>query len=251
MTLPLIGLTSKVSEASEPFNEREADVQIGHWYVQHVQRCGGVAVLIPPREDMSPNMARRVLSALDGLIITGGADVSPAYYQEQPHPKSGPFAPERDMLDITLLREAQQMDLPVLGVCRGMQVMAAERGGKLCQHIPDVFEGIHDLPGNVYSQHPVCTVEGTKLDALIGDCCRQVYGKHHQSVLTHPGYVPAAWSADGVLEAMEDPTRTFQIGVQWHPEVADQSCILRAFVAAAVDYAQGRTDRNVAMEYRP
>jgi putative glutamine amidotransferase len=140
--------------------------------------------------------------------------------------------PDRDALELALAAASRAAGLPVLGICRGMQVMAVEAGGALEQHVPDRVAHDRHSPGpGVYGAHPVRTVPGTRLARLIGD--QEVTASyHHQSVLAHPGYVPAAWADDGTLEAMEDPGAAFRLAVQWHPETGQDARLFEALVEA-------------------
>ena len=200
--------------------------------MRHVERAGGIALLVPPRADADDDLARAVLGRLDGLILAGGADVAPGRYGAAPHPSVQEPRPDRDALELALAAASRAAGLPVLGICRGMQVMAVEAGGVLEQHVPDRVGHDRHSPGpGVYGAHPVHTVPGTRLARLIGD--REVTASyHHQSVLAHPGYVPAAWADDGTLEAMEDPGAAFRLAVQWHPETGQDARLFEALVAA-------------------
>ncbi len=141
--------------------------------------------------------------------------------------------PDRDDLEMALVRAAVAADLPLLGICRGMQVMAVAAGGALEQHLPDVVghAGHCPAPGR-YGTHTVRTGSGSRLRQVLGERV-DVPTYHHQGVLSHPGYVAAAWADDDVVEALEAPTARFRIGVQWHPEVGTDRRLFEALVAAA------------------
>ncbi len=135
--------------------------------------------------------------------------------------------------ELAIARATAEVDLPVLGICRGMQVMAVAAGGLLEQHVPDRVGHDEHSPGPAtYGSHPVRTVEGTRIARILGEQV-DVPSYHHQSVLTHPGYEACAWADDGTLEAMEDPTASFRLAVQWHPEVGTDPRLFRALVEAA------------------
>ena len=233
MTRPVIGITCYVEGASRGDWVDQPSALLPYDYVRHVEQAGGIALLVPPRADADEDLARAVLDRLDGLILAGGADVAPSRYGATPHPRVQEPRPDRDALELALAAASRAAGLPVLGICRGMQVLAVEAGGTLEQHVPDrVGHDRHSPRPGVYGAHPVRTVPGTRLAGLIGD--QEVTASyHHQSVLTHPGYVPAAWADDGTLEAMEDPGAVFRLAVQWHPETGQDARLFEALVAAS------------------
>jgi putative glutamine amidotransferase len=207
-------------------------------YVDHIERAGAIAVILPPRHDADDDMADAVLARLDGLVIAGGADVEAVHYDAEPHPTSQAPRADRDAWELALSRMSDERDLPVLGICRGMQVMAVAAGAALVQHVPDVVGHEAHLPRpGEYSSHHATPVAGTRLAELLGTDPLAVPTYHHQAV--HPEslegtvYRPSAWHADGTLEAMEDPTAGFRIAVQWHPEAGDDGRLFEALVAAA------------------
>jgi putative glutamine amidotransferase len=198
-------------------------------YVQQVQDAGGVAVLIPP----DPEGAVEVLDTVDGLVIAGGADVEPYRYGEEPHPKLGSVNPARDAGELPLARHALRYGVPLLGICRGMQIMAVATGGKLYQHIPDVVgSDLHRIPGPVkqYNMHAV------KLETIVNSY-------HHQGVADPGKLVPTGWCTDDQLvESLEHPDHPFAVGVQWHPEDMDSSAPL--FAALVTAAAQAKSARS-------
>ena len=229
---PIIGITCYVEDAVRGVWESMPHALLPYSYVAKVERAGGIAVLIPPRADADAEMARAVVSRLDGLILAGGVDVEPQRYAAQPHPSVQEARLDRDAFELALASVTRAWDTPVLGICRGMQVMAVAAGGTLEQHLPDrVGHDEHSPAPGVFGSHSVCTVEGTKVSGLLG---QQVVipSYHHQSVSTHPGYVPAAWARDGTLEAMEQTGSRFRLAVQWHPEEGQDARIFDALVQA-------------------
>ena len=232
MPRPVIGITCYVERASRGDWVDQPSALLPYDYVRHVEQAGAIALLVPPRADADEDLARAVLDRLDGLILAGGADVAPSRYGATPHPRVQEPRPDRDALELALAAASRAVGLPALGICRGMQVMAVEAGGTLEQHVPDrVGHDRHSPRPGVYGEHPVRTVPGTRLARLIGD--QEVTASyHHQSVLAHPGYVPAAWADDGTLEAMEDPGTAFRLAVQWHPETGQDARLFEALVAA-------------------
>ena len=244
---PVIGLTTYLDQA-----------QTGVWnvpasflpavYFQGVTAAGGVAVLLPP-QPVDADVAGRVLDGLDGLLLTGGKDVDPAFYGQQPHPRTDQPARQRDAWEFGLLRAALQRQLPVLGICRGAQVLNVALGGTLHQHLPDVIgHGGHRAGNAVFTTLPVRTVPGTRLAGLVGESVdARCY--HHQAIAElGDGLIVSGWDADGVIEALELPGNGFVLAVQWHPEESlDDLRLFSAIVEAARAYANER--RNGTSEY--
>ena len=229
MAAPLIGLTTYRELASWGGWEQHADL-LPTEYAAAVQAAGGVPVLLPSVD--LHRAAHRVIARLDGLIISGGADVDPQRYGEEPHPQTS-FRPERDAWEMGLLDAADAAGLPVLGVCRGMQVMAVHAGGALHQHVPDVVgHERHSPPGEDYGAVEVTTIQGTRVARLVGDHLT-VNCHHHQSVRSHPGFEAVAHADDGTLEAIEAPIDRFCLGVQWHPETIADVGLFSGLVQAA------------------
>lgn len=236
MSTPLIGLTTYREEAAWGVWRQRADV-LPAQYAAAVEATGGVPVLLPPSD---PVTATAVVARLDGLVISGGADVDPGRYGEDAHPRTASWRPDRDAWETALLDAADAVGLPVLGVCRGMQVMAVRAGGALDQHVPDLVEHEQHSPGaDAFGEIAVTTVAGTRLAGLVGETL-SVNCHHHQSVRTHPGFEAVAHAADGTLEAMEAPGDRFCVGVQWHPETAADVGLLAGLVRAAATYASDR-----------
>lgn len=229
---PVIGITCYVEEVVRGVWASMPHALLPYEYVTKIEQAGGIAVLIPPREDADMQMARAVISRLDGLMLAGGVDVEPRRYAAQPHPRIQEARPDRDAFELALAEVTRQRDTPVLGVCRGMQVMAVAAGGSLQQHLPDlVGHDEHSPAPGVYGTHSVRMVEGTTVSAVLGQEV-VIPSYHHQSVSSHPDYVPAAWASDGTLEAMERPESRFRLAVQWHPEAGHDERLFDAFVQA-------------------
>jgi putative glutamine amidotransferase len=223
---PVIGITCYVEEAAWGVWHTRAAL-IPHSYVRRVTAAGARAVLLPP-DDLDADLIER----LDGLLLTGGADIGPERYAAPAHPRTV-VRPDRDAGELLLLGAAVRADLPVLGVCRGMQLLAIAAGGCLDQHLPEVAG--HDrhqpAPGR-YGDHPITVAEGSRLRAILGPA-PHVNSYHHQAVREPGTLTVTARADDGVIEALEDPARRFVLGVQWHPEELADGRLFEAFVDAA------------------
>jgi putative glutamine amidotransferase len=235
MGRPIIGITCYVERATRGDWVDVPSALVPYAYVRKVEEAGGIAVVVPPRSDAEHGMAREVLERLDGLVLAGGADVDPAHYAQERHEKVQQSRPDRDAMELALAATSGELGTPLLGICRGMQVMAVAAGGHLEQHVPDRVGHFDHSPGrSTYGTHPVQTVPGTRISDILG-AELDVPTFHHQSVLTHPGYTPSAWAPDGTLEAMEDEAARFRLGVQWHPEQSSDRRLFEALVRAAGD----------------
>jgi len=228
---PVIGLTTYREPASWGVWSGRADVLHAE-YADAVVAAGGVPVLLPPASGVLA-AARAVVSRIDGLMVSGGADIEPARYGEAPHPRTAQWREDRDAWETALIEAADEQGLPTLGVCRGMQLMAVAAGGALEQHTPDVVGHEEHSPGGPEDGAvTVRTEPGTRVSTAVGDETR-VQCHHHQSVREHPGFTASAWAADGTLEAMERDGDQFCVGVQWHPEVGRDHRLFEALVSAA------------------
>ena len=237
MPAPIIGLTTYREEATWGVWNQRADV-LPHAYAVAVEACGGVPVLLPPVTQLGA--ADTVVRRIDGLVISGGADVDPGRYGEDPHPRTAEWRPDRDDWEHALIEAAGSVALPVLGVCRGMQLMAVHAGGSLDQHTPDLVDHEEHSPGgDEFGEIEVSIRSGSRLSSLVGDRLT-VNCHHHQSVRKHPGFTAVAHAADGTLEAMEAPGDRFCVAVQWHPETAADVGLLAGLVRAASAHAASR-----------
>ncbi len=213
-------------------------------YARAVQRAGGVALLLAP----DPRLAAEpdeLLDLLDGLLLAGGADVDPAAYGQEPHPATGGTTPDRDAFELALGARALERDLPLLGICRGMQVMNVARGGTLLQHLPDVVahEDHRRTPGTFDgNDHDVALVPGSLAERAAGEELHGTKSHHHQGVdrLGDGLVVTGRATRDELPEAFEDPSRRFALGVQWHPEADETSRVVGALVAEARLHAAAR-----------
>jgi putative glutamine amidotransferase len=233
-TRPIIGITTYVEPASWALWRDVPAALVPHAYVRQVAEAGGLPLLVPPLPaDATRDDVRAVLGRLDGLILAGGVDVEPGRYGAEPHPSVQTSRPDRDGSELGLAVESAGSDLPVLGVCRGMQVMAVAAGGDLVQHVPDIVgTDLHSPEPGAYGWHEVRIDPGSRLGGVLGERV-EVATYHHQGVGQHPGLAATAWTDDGLLEAFEDSDAVFRIGVQWHPEVGQDPRLFQALVAAA------------------
>ncbi len=238
---PVIGVSSYLERAVMGVWDVPA-VFLPTSYIVPLQQAGGTIVVLPPQE-ADPQSVDAVLDGLDGLCIAGGYDVDPATYGHQPHPQTDAPRPTRDAWEIALLAAAQSRDMPILGVCRGAQVLNVLRGGSLHQHVPDVV-GHHGYQGRdgAFVKMPITVVAGTTLSGLHASR-RQVPVYHHQAIdRLGDGLVVSAWGDDNVIEAVEDPSLTFCLATQWHPEQdPDAATLYEGFVAASRRFAERLT----------
>jgi putative glutamine amidotransferase len=233
---PLVGITSYAEDARWGVWELPAAL-VPLAYVRAVERAGGRPLVVPP----SAEAVEETLDALHGLVLSGGADLDPASYGAEPHAETDGVRPERDGAELALLEAALARDLPVLAVCRGSQVLNVARGGDLVQHLPEVVghEGHKDTPG-VFSDHDVEVVSGTKLHDVVGGRA-PVKSHHHQGYGSlGKGLRESARAEDGTVEAIEDPSRRFALGVLWHPEEGEDAALFEALVAEARRYMEER-----------
>lgn len=231
---PVIGLTTYREQAAWGVWHQRADL-LPAQYAGAVEAVGAVPLLLPPVA--AAGAAEAVVARLHGLVVSGGADVDPDRYGAKPHPRTAGWRPDRDAWELALLDAADAAGLPVLGVCRGMQLMAVHAGGVLDQHTPDlVGHEEHSPGGDVFGTVRVATEPGSRLAGLVGGAVT-VSCHHHQSVRSAPGFRTVATAADGTLEAIEAGGERFCVGVQWHPETAADIGLLAGLVEAARAYS--------------
>jgi putative glutamine amidotransferase len=207
-------------------------------YVSAVDAAGGRPLLVPPSEDG----VEETVDALDGLVVSGGPDVDPRLYDQDPHPATARVHDARDRAELALLKAALERDLPVLAVCRGSQLLNVARGGDLVQHLPELVghESHRETPGT-FSDHEVAVRADSRLGEVVGGARAPVKSHHHQGFgRIGAGLVETAWADDGTVEGLEDPRRRFAVGVLWHPEEGDDGALFRALVEEARLYRERR-----------
>ncbi|WP_320669734.1 gamma-glutamyl-gamma-aminobutyrate hydrolase family protein [Patulibacter defluvii] len=236
---PVIGVTA----AHEPIRHGVAWQQPAHFtpanYVDGLQRAGARVLLLPvdPRDTADPGP---LLDGLDGLVLTGGIDLDPDSYGAERDPRTDPGDRERDAFELALARAAEQRDLPLLAICRGMQIVNAADGGTLIQHLPDVVASDEHrrVPGTLDERnaHPVALVPGSLAARASGAESVAVRSHHHQALdRVADGWTVTGRAEDDVIEAIERPGRRFCLAVQWHPEGDPATRLFDALVRAAAE----------------
>jgi putative glutamine amidotransferase len=243
MDRPVIGLCTALERAQWSVWDQDA-VLLPRSYAQEVNRAGGLAVLLPP-DPRVVEQPGEALELLDGLLLAGGADIDPASYGQTAHAETRDSVPERDAFEIALTRAAIEADLPVLGICRGMQLINVALGGTLSQHLPEHLghqEHRRVLGSFDGSDHDVEVLDGTLAMSVIGAGRHPTKSHHHQGVdrLGDGLRVSARSSLDQLVEAVELPQRSFVLGVQWHPEADPQSPVIGGLVEAAAAHSRER-----------
>jgi putative glutamine amidotransferase len=236
MSKPVIGITTYLTPARFGDWDEEAAL-IPASYVRAIEAAGGRALLVPPSEDG----VEEILDRLDGLLFSGGSDLDPELYGQEAHHETDGIVAERDRAEIALLKAALERDMPVLAVCRGSQVLNVALGGDLVQHLPEVVgdEKHKHTPGE-FADHDVDLAPGTRVQEILGDHA-PVKSHHHQGYgQLGEGLREAARAEDGTIEAVEDPSRRFALGVLWHPEAGEDFALFEALIAEAQSYHDER-----------
>lgn len=224
MGRPLIGVSTYLeSGARWGVWELEAAL-LPAGYPRLVQRAGGLAVMLPPDD---PAQAAATVARLDGVVVAGGPDVDPVRYGAERSPRTGPAAPERDAWELALIRAALASGTPLLGICRGLQLLNVALGGTLVQHIDG-----HVKDAGVFGHHEVTPVPGSLYAGVVPEVTA-VPTYHHQAVdRLGDGLRASAHAADGTVEAIELPGSSWVLGVQWHPEAGEDLRVMQALIDA-------------------
>ena len=243
MSRPVIGICTALEQARWSVWDQPA-LLLPRNYVEAIHRSGGFVLMIPPDPVLieSPGEA---LDLIDGLLVAGGADIDPGAYGQDVHSETVGTVPERDACEIALVRAAIERQMPVLGICRGMQLINVARGGTLLQHLPERLghEEHRRVAGSFdKADHDVELTEGTLAMRVVGESRHATKSHHHQGIdrLGEGLQVSATSVLDGLPEAIELPGRRFVLGVQWHPEADETSPVLEGLVAAAAERSEAR-----------
>jgi putative glutamine amidotransferase len=233
---PVVGITTYVVPAKWSYWELEAALVPAN-YVYAVEEAGGRAFLVPPSRDG----IEETLDAVDGLIFSGGSDLDPELYGQKAHDETSGVVEARDRAELALLEGALGRDMPVLAICRGSQVLNVARGGDLVHHLPEVIgDERHKHTPGTFADHDVALEEGTRLASLLG-AGLAVKSHHHQGFgRVGEGLRVAAHAEDGTIEAVEDPSHRFAVGVLWHPEAGEDLKLFEELVREAADYRATR-----------
>ncbi|MDX6628077.1 MAG: putative glutamine amidotransferase, partial [Gaiellales bacterium] len=203
-------------------------------YTNAIQDAGGVALLLPPDDEAAEHPAE-LLDRLDGLLLAGGRDLDPLSYGARPDPETAEPSAERDRFELALATAALDRDMPLLGVCRGMQMLNVACGGTLIQHLEGELRARHRHTPGVFSDHDV-TLEPGSLASRAAGAERLAVRSHHHQALAEVGeglVVSGRSPEDGLAEAVELPGKRFALGVLWHPEEDEASGVIAALVRSA------------------
>lgn len=226
---PVIGISAN-------YDYESSRHMLSDFYVASVRAAGGRAIILPSGEDNG--LADEYLGICQGLMLSGGGDLDPALWGELPSPRLGEITPQRDSVEMALARRALAINLPLLGICRGCQVLAVAAGGSLYQDLAGDLCHMQKAPRN-YPIHAIFIEPGTRLERILGQNRIKVNSFHHQAVKQPgKGFLVTARAADGTVEAIESPDHGFALGVQWHPECMDDEAsklIFKSLVAAATE----------------
>jgi putative glutamine amidotransferase len=233
MNSPVIGISCYVEPAKWGAWDITAAV-LPFEYVSSVTNAGGRAVILPPDQN-----GGHVVNNLDGLIIAGGADVDARLYKQNPHETADKPRENRDAGEVSLYKTAKEIGLPILGICRGLQIMAVAEGGSLIQHLPDVTKLDHRPAPAKFSQHGARFKPDSLASSILG--LEMIVNSSHHQAVENPGLLTiTGWAEDETIEVLEDPSRKFHLGVQWHPEMDEDKRLFVALINAASAYRSNR-----------
>jgi putative glutamine amidotransferase len=226
---PIIGITSYIEQAAWSIWTKPAAL-VPATYVRAIQAAGGRPVLLPPMDEAGPE----TLEALNGVVFSGGSDIDPSHYGEEPHFATGIIRPERDHGELHLMAAALATDIPMLCICRGMELLNVACGGTLVQHLPDRTTEVEHKGGQgKYVSHEVAIKPDSKLGGILGPSV-EVRSHHHQAPdVVGRGLDEVAWAPDDTIEGIEMASKRFVIGVIWHPEEGDDPSLFKALVEEA------------------
>jgi putative glutamine amidotransferase len=235
---PVIGITCSTIVVEEMRGVTR--FALSNYYVRCIMQAGALPLLLP---NVAPESAAAYLARIDGLILSGGLDVDPLYFGQEPLPDLGEVDQVRDAFELELVKGAHHAGIPVFAICRGVQVMNVAFGGTLLQHIPAQVKGAlkHEQAAvrKDAVSHSLEIVEGTRLHAIAGETRTRVNSFHHQAVdRVAEDFVVSARTLDGVIEGLEDPAHPFCIGVQWHPERRPKDPLTRGLFRSHVEAAR-------------
>jgi putative glutamine amidotransferase len=249
MDRPVIGLCTAWERARWSVWD-DAAALLPRSYIDATLRAGGLAILLPPDAALA-DRPDEILDLIDGLMLAGGADIDPGLYEAERHVETVETVPDRDRFEIGLVRGALARDLPVLGICRGMQVINVALGGTVRQHLPEEY-GHHDhrrTPGTFDdADHDVRLAEGSLAARCAGELVHATKSHHHQGVgRIGDGLEVTGWAVmDDLPEALELSDRRYALGVQWHPEADEGSRLIASLVEAAAAYRRERAGSPVS-----
>ena len=245
---PLIGVTTsevRTARTLKPIPHGEPtphEFALAVSYVRAIELAGGLPMIVPPMGDVS---LEPILERVDGICLPGGPDLDPSTYREEPHPKLGPFDPDVDRFELRLIRCADEMELPILAICRGAQALNVSRGGSLIQHLPDLNSGLphRQTTRGTETSHPVSIVGDSLLAEVLGANTLDVNSFHHQGIERLGRDLRAvAFAPDETVEALEAGDRAFCLGVQWHAETLvhheRHAALFAGLIAASAERAR-------------
>lgn len=230
---PVIGVSTYYEQAKWGAWDVLA-AELPHWYIDMLQGAGARVIMLPPDTDADMS----ILDRIDGLLVVGGADVDSRLYGEAPHETADAPRESRDASEMALYRGARDRDMPYLGVCRGLQIMAVAHGGALHQNLPDISELVHRVKPGQFNDHEATFTEGSLIARVMGTTSTTVNSSHHQGVKDAGDLTVTGLAPDGTIEVCEDPRGTYVVGVQWHPEHPDRRVADRGLIDSFIDAAR-------------